>query len=128
MTPDANFVVGLGHAQPEEQTSQGGTHLEHLVRAPHVHSPDVLEPDLNDLRVPPPLVYPVHDSLRDARLPDFEPLPHPDPDPLQPPQLVPRQRQLRRGRRRRSSIPPAPPPLPPRSGAGLAVGRGPARV
>ena len=23
MTPDANFVVGLGHAQPEEQTSQG---------------------------------------------------------------------------------------------------------
>lgn len=101
------------------------------MRAPHVHSPDILEPDLHDLSVPPPLVYPVHDPLRDARLSHLEPLPHPDPDPLQPPELVPRQRELRRGRRHRRRprrIPPAPPPPPPRRGAGLSVGRGPARV
>lgn len=100
------------------------------MRALHVHGGDVVAPDLHELRVAPPLVYPVHDPLRHPGLPDLEPVPQPNPGPLKPPQLVPRQRQLRGGRRRRrrgATIPPAAPPAA-RRGGPLPIARGPARV
>lgn len=95
--------------------------------APHVHGGDVVAPDLDELDVAPALVYPVDDPLGDARLPDLEPPPQPDTDPLQPPQLVPRQRELRRGRRGRRDRIPAAPPAAARC-VRLAVARGPAGV
>lgn len=120
-------LAGKLDLETHNTVAQVSAHLEDLVGAPHVHGGDVIAPDLDKLHVAPPLVYPVHDPLRDAGLPHLEPLPQPDPDTLQPPQLVPRKRQLRRGRRRRDrGIPPASPPAP--RCVGLAIARGPARV
>lgn len=61
----------------------------------HIHPAQVLAPDLDELGPPPSLMDPVHNPLRDTRLPHLQPLLQPYPRTPQPLQLLCRNRQLR---------------------------------